>query len=66
MLVAGFPAGSFQTNCYVLAPEEGGRCVVIDPGQDAVEPLRELLARHRLTPVAVLLTHGHLDHTWSA
>lgn len=65
MLVAGFPAGSFQTNCYVLAPEEGGQCLVIDPGQDAVEPLTELLARHRLTPVAVLLTHGHLDHTWS-
>ncbi len=65
MLVAGFPAGSFQTNCYVLAPEEGGQCVVIDPGQDAVEPLNELLARHRLSPVAVLLTHGHLDHTWS-
>ncbi|MGZ6807618.1 MAG: MBL fold metallo-hydrolase [Mycobacteriaceae bacterium] len=65
MLVAGFPAGSFQTNCYVLAPEEGGQCVVIDPGQDAVEPLQELLARHRLTPAAVLLTHGHLDHTWS-
>jgi len=65
VLVAGFPAGSFQTNCYVLAPEEGGQCVVIDPGQDAVEPLNELLARHRLSPVAVLLTHGHLDHTWS-
>lgn len=65
MLVAGFPAGSFQTNCYVLAPEEGGPCVVVDPGQDAVEPLTELLARHRLSPVAVLLTHGHLDHTWS-
>ena len=65
MLVTGFPAGSFQTNCYVLAPEVGGQCVVIDPGQDAVEPLNELLARHRLTPVAVVLTHGHLDHTWS-
>lgn len=65
MLVAGFPAGAFQTNCYVLAPEEGAQCVVVDPGQDAVEPLQELLNRHRLTPVAVLLTHGHLDHTWS-
>lgn len=65
MLVAGFPAGQFQTNCYVLAPAEGGPCVVVDPGQDAVEPLRELLARRSLTPVAVVLTHGHLDHTWS-
>ena len=65
MLVLGFPAGSFQTNCYVLAPEAGGPCVVVDPGQDAVAPLTELLATNGLSPVAVLLTHGHVDHTWS-
>ena len=65
MLVAGFPAGSFQTNCYVVAPGAGEACVVVDPGQDAVEPLEALLAQHRLTPVAVLLTHGHFDHTFS-
>ena len=66
MLIAGFPAGSFQANCFVVAPEAGGRCVVIDPGEDAAERLQALLAEHRLTPVAVLLTHGHLDHTASA
>ncbi len=65
MLIAGFPAGSFQTNCYVVAPGAGEACVVVDPGQDAVEPLEALLAEHRLTPVAVLLTHGHFDHTFS-
>ncbi|MBN9112785.1 MAG: MBL fold metallo-hydrolase [Pseudonocardia sp.] len=65
MLVAGFPAGSFQTNCYVLARAAGEACIVVDPGQDAVEPLEELLAEHRLSPVAVLLTHGHFDHTFS-
>ena len=65
MLVAGFPAGVFATNCYLVAPEAGGPCVVVDPGQDAEEPLRAALAEHRLTPVAVLLTHGHLDHMWS-
>jgi hydroxyacylglutathione hydrolase len=65
VLVAGFPAGSFQTNCYVVAPGAAAACVVVDPGQDAVEPLEALLAEHRLTPVAVLLTHGHFDHTFS-
>ena len=65
MLVAGFPAGSFQTNCYVVATGAGEACVVVDPGQDAVEPLEALLSEHRLTPVAVLLTHGHFDHTFS-
>lgn len=65
MLVAGFPAGAFQTNCFVAATGPGEACVVVDPGQDAVEPLEALLAEHRLTPVAVLLTHGHFDHTFS-
>ncbi|WP_019203149.1 MBL fold metallo-hydrolase [Tsukamurella sp. 1534] len=66
MLITGFPAGVFQTNCYVLADGPGADAVVVDPGQDAVEPLKALLAEHRLNPVAVLLTHGHLDHTWTA
>lgn len=66
MLITGFPAGMFQTNCYLVAPDEGGEAVIIDPGQDAAPGVRDLLGKHRLTPVAVLLTHGHLDHTWNA
>ncbi|MGH3980414.1 MAG: MBL fold metallo-hydrolase [Pseudonocardiaceae bacterium] len=65
MLVAGFPAGSFQANCFVLAAEAGGPCVIVDPGEDAEEPLGQLLREHRLDPVAVLLTHGHFDHVFS-
>ena len=66
MLIAGFPAGSFQANCFVVAQEAGAPCVVIDPGEDAAERLQTVLDEHRLTPVAVLLTHGHLDHMASA
>ncbi|MFI6480313.1 MBL fold metallo-hydrolase [Nonomuraea sp. NPDC050663] len=65
MLIAGFPAGAFQTNCYLVAPGPGQECVIVDPGQDAVEGVDELLREHRLKPVAVVLTHGHLDHVWS-
>jgi glyoxylase-like metal-dependent hydrolase (beta-lactamase superfamily II) len=65
VLVDGFPAGAFGTNCYVVAPRRGGECVVVDPGQDADRGLPELLERHSLRPVAVLLTHGHADHTFS-
>ncbi len=65
MLVVGFPAGPWQTNCWVVAPGAGEQCVVIDPGYDAQERLDAILDEHRLRPVAVLLTHGHLDHTWA-
>ncbi|HEX6451629.1 MAG TPA: MBL fold metallo-hydrolase, partial [Trebonia sp.] len=65
MLVTGFPAGSFAANCYVVAPAAGEECVIIDPGQDAQPGIDEILARHRLKPIAVLLTHGHIDHVWS-
>ncbi|MFE3460932.1 MBL fold metallo-hydrolase [Nocardiopsis aegyptia] len=66
MLILGFPAGVFGTNTYVLAEGPGAGCVIIDPGQRSLEGLSDLVARHRLEPEAVLLTHGHMDHTWDA
>lgn len=65
MLVVGFPAGAFQTNCYLISPGEGEQCVIVDPGQEAEEGVAEALRKYRLSPVAVVLTHGHLDHTFS-
>jgi hydroxyacylglutathione hydrolase len=65
VLVAGFPAGAFAANCYVVATAPGEQCVIIDPGQDAEPGIEEILATHRLWPAAVLLTHGHIDHVWS-
>ncbi|WP_048634801.1 MBL fold metallo-hydrolase [Mycolicibacterium aurum] len=66
MLITGFPAGMLACNCYVLAPRQGADAIVVDPGQRAMGPLRRILDENRLTPAAVLLTHGHLDHMWSA
>ena len=65
MLVTGFPADAFGTNCYVVAAGPGEQCVIVDPGIGVVDRLDEVLAEHRLFPAAVLLTHGHLDHTFS-
>jgi hydroxyacylglutathione hydrolase len=65
VLVAGFPAGAFAANCYVVASAPGAECVIIDPGQDAEGGINDLLSEHRLKPAAVLLTHGHIDHVWS-
>ena len=65
MLIAGFPAGSFAANCYVVAAGPGEQCLIVDPGQDAEPGIEEIIQRHRLQPAAVLLTHGHIDHIWS-
>ena len=65
MLVAGFPAGSFAANCYIVADGPGAECLIIDPGQDAEPGINEIVERYRLRPVAALATHGHIDHIWS-
>ena len=65
MLVASFPAGPWQTNTYVVAADRGSECVVIDPGMGAEAGVADLVAEHRLKPVAVMVTHGHLDHMFA-
>lgn len=65
MLIAGFPAGPWGTNCYVVASGAGQECVVIDPGKDATPGVEQVVREQRLKPVAVLVTHGHVDHMWS-
>jgi hydroxyacylglutathione hydrolase len=65
VLIAGFPAGSWATNCYVIASDPGEPCIIIDPGQESIDGVHEIIREHRLAPAAVLLTHGHIDHVWS-
>ncbi|MFM1918231.1 MAG: hypothetical protein RJB01_1746 [Actinomycetota bacterium] len=65
MFVSGFSAGAWGTNCYVLASGPGEACVIIDPGQDSITRVQDIIREHRLLPAAVLLTHGHIDHVWS-
>ena len=66
MLVTGFPAGMLACNCYVLAQRAGTDAIIVDPGQRAMGRLQQILDENHLTPAAVLLTHGHIDHIWSA
>lgn len=54
--------GDFETNCYVLrSSRDATECLIIDTGLD-VGPLMAFLDRYKLTPAAVVLTHGHIDH----
>jgi hydroxyacylglutathione hydrolase len=64
VLIAGFPAGPWGTNCYVVATGPGAECVVVDPGKDAAAGVADVVREHRLKPVSVLVTHGHIDHMW--
>jgi glyoxylase-like metal-dependent hydrolase (beta-lactamase superfamily II) len=66
VLIASFAAGPLAANCYVLAATADADCVVVDPGMDALDILAGVVAEHRLNPVAVLLSHGHLDHVADA
>lgn len=65
MFIASFPAGPWQTSCYVVATSSRAECVVIDPGLGALDGVRDVVAEHHLKPVAAVLTHGHLDHMFS-
>ncbi len=53
------------TNCYVIAPEAGGPGVIVDAPPD-VEAVSALLKRKDIIPVALLVTHGHIDHAGGA
>jgi glyoxylase-like metal-dependent hydrolase (beta-lactamase superfamily II) len=64
--VEGFALGMWQANCYLLGDLELGTAVVVDPGQDGAQAVRQRLAARGVTCEAILLTHGHLDHVWSA
>ncbi|HEX7502426.1 MAG TPA: MBL fold metallo-hydrolase [Acidobacteriota bacterium] len=53
--------GELQTNAYIFFNAASRRCFVIDPGAEA-EKIMALIAREKLLPLAVVLTHGHADH----
>lgn len=62
MKVNRFILGEYQNNCYVLRKDANAvECVIIDTGLDVV-PLMSFLAENKLEPLAVILTHGHIDH----
>lgn len=53
--------GMIAENCYVVADNDTKECVIIDPGDDA-PAVSAYIHQAKLTPVAVLNTHGHSDH----
>lgn len=53
--------GAFAAHCLIVADRATSEAVVVDPGLEAGEIVARL-KRERLEPVAIVLTHAHLDH----
>lgn len=64
MLIRTVVAPLLETNCHLI--EADGVLWVVDPGAGAAEQIDAVVAAEGLVPAGVLLTHGHLDHTWDA
>lgn len=62
MKIEKFVTGIISTNCYLAINEETKEAVVIDPAAYPAH-LREYIKSEGIQITAILLTHGHFDHT---
>ncbi len=63
--VEQYVVGPVQTNCYFAINDDTKEVLVIDPGASA-DQLAKKICQEKLTPIAILLTHGHFDHATGA
>ena len=63
--VEQYVVGPVQTNCYFAIIDDTKEVLVIDPGASA-DQLAKKICQEKLTPIAILLTHGHFDHAGGA
>ena len=62
VLIEQIPLWVAETNAYIIAPNgPGGECVLVDAPPDP-QALLERIHHHQLKLVALLSTHGHIDH----
>jgi hydroxyacylglutathione hydrolase len=59
--IASIESAPFQENTYVAHLEGRDDCLVVDPGLEP-EKIIDYLTENRLTPAALMITHGHADH----
>ena len=65
MLIDAAELWAAATNGYVVARDRGEPALLIDAPPD-IEGLAALVKRHDIVPVALLATHGHIDHIGGA
>ncbi len=58
-----FVEAMFGENCFVVSVRDGGPCWIVDPSfPPQPEEALAYVGSRKLTPDAVVLTHGHADH----
>jgi glyoxylase-like metal-dependent hydrolase (beta-lactamase superfamily II) len=61
MVLAGFPTGMFQENCFIAGCAETKEAMIVDPGDEA-QRILDTLEHNDLTAKLIVLTHEHIDH----
>ena len=61
LTVKTLTVGDLAANCYLVSDSVTNETVIIDPGDDA-DFIAETISSEKLTPTAIVLTHGHFDH----
>lgn len=59
------PVGVLQCNCSIFGDERSHEGLVVDPGDDIARIL-EIIRRHGLRLIAIIITHAHIDHIGGA
>lgn len=62
MILKKLIVGALGTNCYIFGSSKTKEAVVIDPGAEPDNIIKSI-EESELKPIAILLTHGHFDHT---
>ncbi|MHA1986413.1 MAG: MBL fold metallo-hydrolase [Promethearchaeota archaeon] len=62
MILKTLVVGSYIVNTYIFGPSNTKEVVIIDPGAEA-EKIINTIDSIEAKPIAVLVTHGHGDHT---
>ncbi len=65
LVLEALQVGPFLENTYVVGDPATGLAWIVDPGGE-LPRVRQALESRGLSPVAVVLTHGHVDHVAGA
>ncbi len=61
MRIVKLPVGPFEVNCFIIADEQTGECILIDPG-DEPQKIIDTIEQNKLKPTKIINTHNHIDH----